>query len=80
MSSIYYCPAPPSQQGCNGVAGTLMSNLGLELALAEMGIPFERTKVGDRYVVEAMKENLGTSAVRARVMCCAATSIALVTA
>ena len=45
------------QGGCTGVAGTLMSNLGLELALAEMHIPFARTKVGDRYVVEAMKEN-----------------------
>ena len=42
---------------CNGVAGTLMSNLGLELALADLGIPFQRTKVGDRYVVEALKEN-----------------------
>ena len=31
-----------------------MSNLGLELALKEMGIPFARTKVGDRYVVEAL--------------------------
>ena len=45
------------QGGCNGVAGTQMSNLGLELALAEMKIPFVRTKVGDRYVVEAMKEH-----------------------
>ena len=44
------------QGGCNGVAGTQMSNLGLELALAELQIPFTRTKVGDRYVVEAMKE------------------------
>jgi phosphoglucosamine mutase len=42
---------------CNGVAGTLMTNLGLELALKELGVPFERTKVGDRYVVEAMKDN-----------------------
>jgi phosphoglucosamine mutase len=42
---------------CDGVAGTLMSNLGLELALKELGIPFERTKVGDRYVVEALKAN-----------------------
>ncbi len=33
-----------------GVVGTLMSNLGLELALAELGIPFVRAKVGDRYV------------------------------
>ena len=45
------------QGGCNGVAGTQMSNLGLELALADMQIPFCRTKVGDRYVVEAMKEH-----------------------
>ncbi|HAZ81052.1 MAG TPA: phosphoglucosamine mutase [Porticoccaceae bacterium] len=46
-----------SSEGCNGVAGTLMSNLGLELALKDVGIPFTRTKVGDRYVVEALKEN-----------------------
>jgi phosphoglucosamine mutase len=46
-----------SGQGCNGVAGTLMSNLGLELALKDLNIPFLRTKVGDRYVVEALKDN-----------------------
>jgi phosphoglucosamine mutase len=34
-----------------GVVGTLMSNLGLELALASRGIPFVRAKVGDRYVL-----------------------------
>ncbi len=34
-----------------GVVGTLMSNLGLELALADLDIPFVRAKVGDRYVV-----------------------------
>ena len=34
-----------------GVAGTLMTNLGLERALEEMNIPFKRTKVGDRYVL-----------------------------
>jgi phosphoglucosamine mutase len=37
-----------------GVVGTLMTNLGLEHALAEMQIPFVRTQVGDRYVIEAM--------------------------
>ncbi|MDB2594635.1 phosphoglucosamine mutase [Porticoccaceae bacterium] len=42
---------------CRGVAGTQMSNLGLELALKDLDIPFERTKVGDRYVVEALKAN-----------------------
>lgn len=39
-----------------GVVGTQMSNMGLELALAELGIPFERSKVGDRYVMEMLKE------------------------
>ncbi len=45
------------QQGCNGVVGTLMSNYGLELAFQEQGIPFCRAKVGDRYVIEKMKQN-----------------------
>ncbi|QKE64463.1 phosphoglucosamine mutase [Aquipseudomonas campi] len=39
-----------------GVVGTLMSNLGLELALAEQGIPFSRAKVGDRYVMAELQE------------------------
>ncbi len=38
-----------------GVVGTLMSNLGLELALRKMEIPFIRANVGDRYVVEQLK-------------------------
>lgn len=40
-----------------GVVGTLMTNLAFELALKEMGIPFERAAVGDRYVVEALHRN-----------------------
>ncbi len=36
------------------VVGTVMSNLGLELALKRAGIQLLRTDVGDRYVVEAM--------------------------
>ena len=40
-----------------GVVGTLMSNMGLELALADMGVPFARSKVGDRYVMELLKQN-----------------------
>ncbi|MCL2346375.1 MAG: phosphoglucosamine mutase [Desulfobulbus sp.] len=39
-----------------GVAGTLMSNLALEHALARMGVPFGRAAVGDRYVVEMLHE------------------------
>lgn len=44
------------ERGCKGVVGTLMSNYGLELAFKEQGIPFVRAKVGDRYVIEKMKE------------------------
>ena len=39
-----------------GVVGTQMSNIGLELALDALDIPFSRTQVGDRYV---MKDMLG---------------------
>jgi phosphoglucosamine mutase len=41
--------------GCSGVAGTLMSNLGMEKSLNALKIPFVRTKVGDRYVIEALR-------------------------
>ena len=37
-----------------GVVGTLMSNMGLEIALKNLGIPFVRAKVGDRYVLEML--------------------------
>jgi len=37
-----------------GIVGTVMSNLGLEQALTTDGIAFERTSVGDRYVLEAL--------------------------
>jgi phosphoglucosamine mutase len=42
--------------GLKGVAGTLMTNLALEHALDKMGIPFGRAKVGDRYVLEMLRE------------------------
>lgn len=44
------------------LVATVMSNLGLERYLADRGLGLERTKVGDRYVVERMREkgfNLG---------------------
>lgn len=44
------------------VIATVMSNYGLEVALQRAGIALERTKVGDRYVLERMREtsaNLG---------------------
>lgn len=40
-----------------GVVGTLMSNLGLERAFEVEGIPFQRAKVGDRYVLNLLREN-----------------------
>lgn len=39
-----------------GVVGTQMSNYGLEVSITNLGIPFIRTKVGDRYVLEALRE------------------------
>ncbi|HRE44921.1 MAG TPA: phosphoglucosamine mutase [Terricaulis sp.] len=38
-----------------GVVATVMSNLGLERFLGDLKLKLERTKVGDRYVVEAMR-------------------------
>jgi phosphoglucosamine mutase len=42
-----------------GVVGTLMSNLGLEHALREHNIAFQRARVGDRYVLELLRQNGG---------------------
>ncbi|MEM6826823.1 MAG: phosphoglucosamine mutase, partial [Pseudomonadota bacterium] len=39
-----------------GVVATVMSNLGLERYLDHLGLTLERTKVGDRYVLERMKQ------------------------
>lgn len=39
-----------------GVVATVMSNLGLERYLESIGLTLERTKVGDRYVLERMRE------------------------
>ena len=39
-----------------GVVGTVMSNLGLEVALSALGVPFVRSKVGDRYVMELLQQ------------------------
>jgi phosphoglucosamine mutase len=41
------------------VVGTVMSNLGLELALRDEGIPFLRAAVGDRYVLAMLREHGG---------------------
>jgi phosphoglucosamine mutase len=39
-----------------GAVGTLMTNMALEVAFKKMGIGFVRAKVGDRYVLEVLKE------------------------
>ena len=42
--------------GLAGVVGTLMTNLGMEHALAQLGVPVVRARVGDRYVLETLIE------------------------
>ena len=45
-----------------GIVATIMSNLGLERHLSDLGLSMARTGVGDRYVLEYMREhgyNLG---------------------
>lgn len=56
---ILACHQFDNQFGANrsyGVVGTQMSNLGLEQALLKKGFSFERTQVGDRYVLEKLLE------------------------
>lgn len=56
---IAYIIAKESQRKrrlSGGVVGTLMSNMGLEVALRELDVPFARANVGDRYVLELMQE------------------------
>lgn len=54
---LYILAVHFKQQGRleGGVVGTLMSNLGLEQAITDMGLEFVRSKVGDRYVNEALE-------------------------
>lgn len=40
----------------SGAVGTLMTNMALEVAFKKMGVNFTRAKVGDRYVLEVLKE------------------------
>lgn len=41
------------------LVGTLMSNYGLERAMRELGVPFLRANVGDRYVLQLLKQHGG---------------------
>ncbi|WP_372844520.1 phosphoglucosamine mutase [Psychrobacter sp.] len=54
---ILYVLATQGQTKAAGVVGTLMSNMGLELALKAADIAFTRAKVGDRYVMQELEAN-----------------------
>jgi phosphoglucosamine mutase len=43
-------------QDIGGVVGTLMTNLAVENAIKDLGLGFERANVGDRYVLELLKQ------------------------
>jgi phosphoglucosamine mutase len=45
---------------CGPVVGTLMTNYGVERAIGELGVEFLRANVGDRYVLQMLKERGGT--------------------
>jgi phosphoglucosamine mutase len=45
-----------SKEKVAGVAGTLMTNFAVEQAFGKLGVPFARARVGDRYVLEMLRE------------------------
>ena len=54
---ILACQRKSQHRLNGGVVGTVMSNLGLQLALEKISVPFQRAKVGDRYVHEMLTNN-----------------------
>lgn len=54
--AILYILATQTAQKATGVVGTLMSNMGLQLALEKQHIDFIRANVGDRYVMQNLDE------------------------
>jgi len=57
MLYIIACSRLRTGVALGGVVGTLMSNMGMERAIRAMGLEFERAAVGDRYVLECMKQH-----------------------
>lgn len=55
--AILYILATQNKTKVEGVVGTLMSNMGLQLALEKANIAFERAKVGDRYVMQGLNNH-----------------------
>jgi phosphoglucosamine mutase len=56
---ILACDRVASKSLRGPVVGTVMTNLGLEIALRDLGVAFERAKVGDRHVLAMLKERGG---------------------
>lgn len=58
---LYILATSRKQEGLlkGPIVGTVMSNLGLQRALEQQDIEFKRVKVGDRYVLEALRESGG---------------------
>ena len=54
---LMVCDRLARDEVVSGVVGTLMTNMAVEVALKNKNIPFIRSKVGDRYVLEALQEN-----------------------
>ncbi|ADE40548.1 phosphoglucosamine mutase [Candidatus Puniceispirillum marinum IMCC1322] len=62
LATLAYALQQSGSLAGGGVVGTVMSNRGLELKLAEWGLDLHRSKVGDRYILETMRKtgiNLG---------------------
>ena len=57
---ILYVLATQSQTKAEGVVGTLMSNMGVELAVKAANIAFTRAKVDERYVLQELEANGGS--------------------
>lgn len=54
---ILYILATQAKNKPEGVVGTVMSNMALELALEKAQVKLHRAKVGDRYVLQGLQEN-----------------------
>jgi phosphoglucosamine mutase len=81
---LYVIASQPREPMLSGVVGTLMSNLGMEHALKRIGIDFVRAKVGDRYVMEQLRESGwslgGESSGHIICLCCTTTGDGIISA
>ena len=81
---LYVIASQPREPVLPGVVGTLMSNLGMEHALQRLGIGFIRAGVGDRYVMEQLRESGwtlgGESSGHIICLCCTTTGDGIISA